>query len=176
MAIEIVTPKRAESRILWLPFLLIAISVMMAIGEIIYWIYSYSFIGNTGLPTIPREIDYLFSILNALMIPLFVVGVACLLLFLTKAKKGIAKRGVLIFYFGTLIVILSGLIELAYTTMFFYNMVDSVDYYRSLQQLWAVAQIVSLTGLAICMIAVMLLVRSYLKREINIDPREPYGL
>jgi hypothetical protein len=164
-----------QSKKLWLPFLLIAISVIMALGLFLYWVYDFASWSSSERPLaqIPKEVEFLVTISDSLALPLFVLAVAWFLMMLTSAKKGNGAQSRLIFLGGALILLIGGFIQIGYGWLLIYDTNNFLGHINRVQQLWDLAQMVTIIGWAICFISVPLLIRCYLKGEISGVPKEP---
>jgi len=163
MASEIVTPKRAESRIPWLPFLLIAVGVAMALISLIYTLLT-----NINLYNInSNNFNYVLSICYGLSTPFIVLGVALFLLILTESKKRRATWSKMIFFCGAVLFVLSGVFQIAMQFGFLYNENWAFDS-KLFTYLGLSANVLSNLGTILCALAILFLVKAYLNREIYV--------
>ena len=150
-----------------LPFLMIVVSAIMTLIELIYFLasyfklflFSYSTIGNL-----------LLAVSNALIMPLFVFGIALLLMFLTRARKGMATRSRLVFFSGAVLFMAGGLFSIASQWVQISSGNPMEADFDLMNQLGIIGSVAYLLGIALCAIATVLLVRSYLNGEISGDP------
>ncbi len=158
------------ARVLWLPFLLMTISVMMILAELTYLIYSYiDYFIASSLPDPSQGINFLFTVINSLGLPLFVLSVALLLMFLTKVKKGTVTWSRMAFFAGALLLLAGSAFYIAESWEFYHRILDPFENYDSIINLGIAAGIATSLGTALCFVASLLLVRSYLKGEICRD-------
>jgi hypothetical protein len=162
MASEILTSDQANSRIPWLPFLLIAIGVAMASISLIY-----IFLTNTNLYYINSEsFSFILSIFYMLSIPFIVLGVAVFLLMLTESTKGRATWSKMIFFYGAVLFVLSSVFTIAWQFEIIYN--ENWAWDSDLMEYLSLSSAVSSTlGIILCALAILLLVKAYLKGEIH---------
>jgi hypothetical protein len=161
---DIGTKNRTASGVLWVPFLLIAISIMMAACEVALWVYSYPWL------YLREDAGFLLYVARSSVLPLFALGVALLLMLMTSAKKGAATRSRLIFVGGVLVLIAGGLINIVYgwDMSYFYPQDFSYDIFL----LGVIGQVITIIGTAICALATLFLVISYMNGEIHAKPRD----
>ena len=152
---------------LWLPALLIIISIILALIQLANLILHHPYYLN------PYNSTMITSALYAMVLPLLVLGIALLLLLLTKARKGFATWSRLLFCVGAILLIISGVL-LALYDWGFYLLVqeqprapiwfsESFVYY---------GQMTAALGLAICALASLLIVRAYLNGDISVKHPE----
>jgi hypothetical protein len=155
---------RTGSRLLLLSFLMITISVIIVAIELAFILGSYLHLLEFSYSPIE---NLLLSVSYSLATPLVVVGVALLLMFLTRAKKGMAIRSRLIFLLGAVLFIAGGLFSIASQWVIFSsgNLIEAD--FELLNQLGIIGSVASILGTLLCAIATLLLVRSYLKGEIS---------
>ena len=163
MASEIVTPKRAESRIPSLPFLLMAIGVVMALISLInvFLTSANLYYSNSN------NFNFVLSIFYGLSTPFIVLGVALFLLILTESKKGRATWSKMIFMYGAFLFVLGSLFVIAMQFEFFYNwnwaFNSDLFVYLGLG-----ANLLNLLGTILCALAILFLVKAYLNGEIHV--------
>jgi hypothetical protein len=162
---------RTGSRMLLLPFSLIIISAIIALFDLTYILASYFHIYQPSNSFIE---GFLFAAVNALVVPLFAMGVALLLMFLTRANRGMATRSRQIFLGGAFLFIVGYLFSIAaYWLMYSNRGLMEPDFDLEFQlSLTGVAA--TTIGTALCAIAIVLLTRCYMKGEItgNLRPKQ----
>jgi hypothetical protein len=162
MASEIATPDRAESRMPWLPFLLIAIGVAMASISLIY-----IFLTNANLYHINSEsFNFILSIFYMLSTPFIVLGVALFLLILTESTKERATWSKMIFFYGAVLLVLSSVFTIAWQFEIVFN--ENWAFDSNLMEYLSLSSAVSSTiGTILCALAILFLVKAYLNGEIH---------
>jgi len=157
------TQVKRASRVLWLPFLLIGVSVIIALIETVLLIYYYPRI-------IASEISGLtVGAFGGFALPLFVLGIALLLLLLTKAQKGTATWSRLLFCVGGVSLIISGILHAlsSWGTYLFYNEQPYFTHFWDTFSLYFYGTVCEMIGIAICAISSLLIARAYLNGEIS---------
>ena len=150
-----------RSRLLWLPFLLITISVIIALFELAFTIYYYPYYRD------PYSLALLVNAIYGLVLPLFVLGIALLLLLLTKARKGIATWSRLLFCGGAVLLIISGILLALYDwglNILLYELPYRYGWFSEL--FFFYSRITEVLGIAICAISSLLITRAYMNDEI----------
>jgi hypothetical protein len=158
--------RRIGSRLLLLPFLLIVISAIMALVELVIYLGSYFGFYQSFYSSIEYMLIFACGVLST---PLFVVGVALLLMFLTRARKGMATRSRLLFLSGAVLILAGSLFSMVQSMHYFSGNFNETDF-----DLWnmigIIGMVASILGTSVCAISTVLLVRSYLRGEISGDP------
>ena len=158
------TLHRVNSGKLWLSFLLIIIGVVLALIELAYAIISYE---NLYQFSNTKSFSLLMGITYSLISPFIVTGIALLLMILIERKKGAVTWSIFIFFCGTVLFMLSGLLSIILQ----YEMLYNENFWPSMTDSWInlilAGIITNILGLALCTIAGLLLVRAYLKGEIR---------
>ena len=154
---------RTVSGLLWVPFILVAISVILAACEVALWVYSYPWL------YLREDAGFLLYVARSLVLPLFALGVALLLMLMTSTNKRAATRSRLIFVGGVIVLIAGGLINIVYgwDMSYFYPQDFSYDVFL----LGVIGQVITIIGTAICALATLFLVLSYMNGEIRAQPR-----
>jgi hypothetical protein len=159
---EIVTPDQAESRIPWLPFLFMAIGVVMALILLIYTIFT-----TANLYLNSNDLQFVLSVFYGLSTPFILLGVALFLIILTESTKGRATWSKMIFFYGAFLFVIGAVFAIAMQFEFIYNEnwafnSDLIEY------LGLGANVLNLLGTMLCAIAILSLVKAYLKGEIQL--------
>jgi hypothetical protein len=150
---------------LWKPFLIMAVSFILALISIIFTTNSYLSQYISWLPEPSFNAYRWFSTISMLSIPLFLIGISLLLLSLTQTKGNIAGKSKLIFLFGVVFHFVGGLINIILFNILF-DSEGPLDNFELINQLSYCGEFMSELGMALCMIATLFLIRSYLKGEI----------
>jgi len=162
MTSEMVTPNRAESRMPWLPFLLMAIGVVMALISLINTFLTSANLYYSNL----YDFNFVLSIFYGLSTPFIVLGVALFLLILTETKKGRASWSKTIFFYGAFLFVLGAVFAIAWQYEIVYNENWAFDS-DLLMYLGLGANVLTLLGTILCAIAILFLVKAYLNGEIR---------
>jgi hypothetical protein len=163
MTSEIVTPNRAESRIPWLPFLLMAIGVAMALISLINVILTSANLYYSN----SNNFNFVLSIFYGLSTPFIMLGVTLFLLILTESKKGRATWSKMIFMYGAFLFLLGSVFIIAMQFEFFYNRNWGFNS-DLLVYLGLGAGVLTLLGTILCALAILFLVKAYLNGEIHV--------
>jgi hypothetical protein len=162
MASEIVTPKQAESRMPWLPFLLIAIGVVMALISLIN-----AFLNSANLYySNSNNINFVLAIFYGLFTPFIVLGVALFLLMLTESKKGWATWSKMIFIYGAFLLLFGSIFIIAMQFEFLYTDNWTLNF-DIIEYLGLGANVLTILGTILCGLAILFLVKAYLNGEIR---------
>jgi hypothetical protein len=155
---------------------LIAISVVMGVVSLFYWIYVYVFLYVPELPNISQSLNFLLITLSTLEMPLFVLVVSLLLMYLTTSKKGMATWSRLLFFAGALFMMASALFNTVYN--WWINHLQDYPWSESenMYKVVLAGQLLSALGVLVCIAAALMLIWCYLKGEIHAKPREAPGL
>jgi hypothetical protein len=162
MASEIVTLNRAESRIPWLPFLLIALGIAMALISLIYIFLTWANLYHIN----SKSLNYILSIFYMLPTPFIVLGVALFLLILTESKKGRATWSRMIFFYGAALFVIGSVFTIAFQFEVFYNE-DWAFNTELLEYLSLTSAVLNILGTILCALAILFLVKTYLNGEIH---------
>ena len=162
MTSEMVTPNRAESRMPWLPFLLMAIGIAMALISLINTFLTSANLYYSNL----YDFNFVLSIFYGLSTPFIVLGVALFLLILTETKKGRASWSKMIFFYGAFLFVLGAVFAIAWQFEIVYNENWAFDS-DLLMYLGLGANVLTLLGTILCAIATLILVKAYLNGEIR---------
>jgi len=147
------------------PFLIIIVSLVMALISIIFSTYSYLIQYISELPEPSFDIYRWFATSSMLIIPLFLLGISLLLLLHMQTKGTIAQTSKLIFICGTIYYFVGVLINIIIFHILFRSdgLIDNFDLINRLSYC---GEFMSELGIIFCIIATIFLVRSYLKGEI----------
>jgi hypothetical protein len=148
------------------------VGVVLALIELVYVIISYE---NLYQFSNTQSFSLLMVIAYSLVSPFIATGVALFLMILIEPKKGAASWSILIFFCGTVLFMLSGLLSviLQYEILYDENWPSSYDFWINLSLAGIITNIL---GIFFCTIAGLLLVRAYLKGEIRAKPKESSNL
>lgn len=140
-----------------------ATSAIMGLAHITYWMVSLFW-----------HLDYSFfsvfwplsSTLYNLTLPLFVLGVALFLMWMTDVEKETASRPRVLFLCGALILLVGSIIRVAYNWWFWHS--PGHIYYDIYSEVTSLA--IEL-GIVLCAIATLFLCKSYLRGDISAKPK-----
>jgi hypothetical protein len=163
MTSEIVTPNRAESRIPWPPFLLMAIGVAMALISLINVILTSANLYYSN----SNNFNFVLSIFYGLSTPFIMLGVTLFLLILTESTKGRATWSKMIFFYGAVLLALGSVFAIAWQFEIVYN--ENWAFNSDLLvYLGLGAGVLTLLGTILCALAILFLVKAYLNGEIHV--------
>jgi len=147
---------------IWLPFILIMIGVALALIALIYAIF-YEDIYRIFYSS---NLSLIITIIYSLISPFIMLGIALFLLILIEPKKGVVAWSILIFFFGTVLFMLGGMLAIMIQYAFYYNpsWLENNNSWMTLSQAEMIANI---SGIILCTITGLFLVRAYLKGEVR---------
>ena len=158
---------RTIVKALWVPLLMMGISAAINLVWLIYYLYLYV----SESPSISIDMSFLFSAIRTLSVPLFVLGIAVLLMLLTNVRQGIATWSRYLFYCGALIFLIGSLINIAIQWSYHFSY-DWIGGFDALMKFAQAGDIIYLLADVLCIIAVLFLVWSYMKGDVSTKPRK----
>lgn len=154
------------SRVLWIPFLLMAISAILGLVYLIFIVISYTIDFQFS-----QGFNFLMGAIYYLTLPLFVFGAALLLMQQTNVKKATAGWSRLTFFVGAILLIYGGFIGILQIWWWMFESFDGIPD-GSLDVVFTSGNIATYLANALCIVATLFLVRSYLKGEVSTKPNE----